>query len=158
MNRKGTVSRIQAALEELGPAVNAFKSESVQLRLVDGFVLPVLLADEVRGQLEASLEFFIGQAGKLAKGDLQKDINAMQLWLDALQAQKSLLGELVVRVGSRANRKCDEQQLLIDCMIEELERQRAEVKGGETSRDRRKAALDNIQKFLDILRSMNPQI
>ena len=28
----------------------------------------------------------------------------------------------------------------------------------ESSRDRKKAAMDNIQKFLDILRSMNPQI
>lgn len=26
------------------------------------------------------------------------------------------------------------------------------------NRDRRKAALDNIQKFLDIVRSMNPQL
>ena len=38
------------------------------------------------------------------------------------------------------------------------------VSGGESkgaasaSRDRRKAGLDNIQKLLDILHSMNPQI
>ena len=28
----------------------------------------------------------------------------------------------------------------------------------DSARDRKKAALDNLQKFLDILRSMNPQI
>ena len=28
----------------------------------------------------------------------------------------------------------------------------------ESARDRKKAAMDNLQKFLDILRSMNPQI
>jgi hypothetical protein len=34
----------------------------------------------------------------------------------------------------------------------------AKSDAAESARDRRSASLDNIQKFLDVLRSMNPQI
>jgi len=54
----------------------------------------------------------------------------------------------------------DAMQFQLDRMRDQsLKREVAGSKGAaDESRDRRKAALDNIQKFLDIVRSMEPQI
>lgn len=58
------------------------------------------------------------------------------------------------RLQQQANRVQQEVERLARAADRELE----QVRDDRTSKDRRKAALDNIQKFLDILRSMNPQI
>ena len=169
-NDKETVERVQAALEELVPAINAFKSESVQLRVVDGFVIPILLASEVqRMQLEAgsrsgalleraTYEFVLGLVAKLTNEDTRADLHLLRLWLDALKSQKAVLRVLIAAIDRRADPKSDEQQGPINCLTEQVERQMAMIIAGEASPDRKRAAQESLQKILDILRSMDPQI
>ena len=152
------VMRIQAALNELSPALNEFKSESVQLRLVSNYVIPMLLYGEVRMQIESSLEYFISHAGKLSAGDNKQNLKALELMLEALKAQKSFLGILIEKKCRDKYRKSDKRQSQIERLHRKIEKQMDELKEGDAGQDRRKAMLDNLQKFLDIVRSMNPQI
>jgi hypothetical protein len=62
------------------------------------------------------------------------------------------------------DRKIEMQRSLLQREIARGEALKREIQGGASqdnsapARDRRKASLDYIQKFLDIVRSMNPQI
>jgi len=77
-----------------------------------------------------------------------------------------LKGQLqAIRNSSMSNdRKSQMQRRLADRKQAELEAQMHAIEAGASkdtsaaARDRRKAAMDNIQKLLDVVRSMNPQI
>jgi hypothetical protein len=58
------------------------------------------------------------------------------------------------RLQQQANRIQQEVERLARAAERELDQARDD----HTSEDRRKVALDNIQKFLDVMRGMNPQI
>jgi hypothetical protein len=64
----------------------------------------------------------------------------------------------------RSDRKIEMQRTLIDRKITKVKEQMREIQASASKdpspsgRDRRKAGLDNLQKTLDILRGMNPQI
>ena len=60
-------------------------------------------------------------------------------------------------VAEKLHRKSDELERVVHRMEEELQRQVDETQAGEASPDRR-TVLESIQRFLDILRSMNPEI
>ena len=62
-----------------------------------------------QGMNEASLEFFIGQAGRLVKGDVQKDIDAMSNRLNEL---KNSADQIKAKLTSEAT--SEEQQITID--------------------------------------------
>ena len=81
------VKRVRAQLEELAPAINAFKSEAIQKYVMERIVIPAMLTAD----LEATLEYLIGAVGRLLKGDSEKDIERMSALLRALKAQRAVL-------------------------------------------------------------------
>ncbi|MEY2520950.1 MAG: hypothetical protein QOF24_2709 [Verrucomicrobiota bacterium] len=60
------------------------------------------------------------------------------------------------------DQKIQKQRALLDREIVRAKEQTREIQASDSKeaagRDRKKAGLDSIQKFLDIIRSMNPQI
>jgi multidrug resistance efflux pump len=56
--------------------------------------------------------------------------------------------------------KSQKQRALLDGEVGQAKERMREIQADtkEASRDRKKAGVDNIRKFLDIIRSMNPQI
>lgn len=81
------------------------------------------------------------------------------------QSEREFLTDVLATAGTSAElpdvegfglRNSDRTQLAILAQEQAINNQQPGMDGG--ARDRRRAGLDNIQKFLDITRSMNPKI
>ena len=76
---------------------------------------------------------------------------------------KQQMGE-IQKSSTPKDQKIEAQRNLLHREVARAEALKQEILSGDTKqdvdakRDRRKAALDNIQKLLDILRSMNPHL
>ena len=95
------VRRVRTLLEELAPAINAFKSEAIQKYVIERIVIPAMLTADV----EATLEYLIAAVGRLLKGDSEKDIEQMSALLRALKAQRAVLR---AEIDSESNNNCDD--------------------------------------------------
>lgn len=97
------VRRVRAQLDELAPAINAFKSESTQKYLIERMVIPELL----RAELEASLEYLIAVAARISKADVAADTGLVSALLRALQAHRAVL---MAEFVSESHNNCDDDR------------------------------------------------
>lgn len=152
------IVRIQSTIRDLHPLLNEFKSEAVQLSMVDNYIIPMLIAGEVRHQMEASIEYLISLAGKLSAKDTSEQIKTLELALEALKSQKASLGILIENQSRKKCRESDELQKAVNKVYKKMEKEINKMKEDDENRDRKKMGMDNLKKFLDILRGMNAQI
>jgi hypothetical protein len=95
-----------------------------------------------------------------------RDLKASKTELDHQLARvKTQMSEIQASTLPREE-KIKKQRALLDSEVVRAKEQMREIQADskdskeskDASRDRRKASLDNLQKFLDIVRSMNPLI
>jgi len=94
---------------------------------------------------------------KLDNNSIEKGMNESQRKADNLMQRAST--EMWTGVGSTApSRKSDAVQSRVSSQEKAIDSQKKQNKAAAAARDRKKAAGDSIQKMLDTIKRMDPQI
>ena len=129
------------------------------LRLVFAMVVVVVMLLPLQGEAQpAARRPASSLDAEVAR--VKKELRAIQDQPIAPEAKVQQQRALIEResASARARMRALQADLSKSSNVDTSKETKESKEAQDSARDRKKAALDNIQKLLDILRSMNPQI